>query len=62
MTNTISQIIVSLPPLTLGQYRLSVTTQAGANYQVLKDPRTYTFPILLTAQAGRGESESPDEV
>lgn len=57
--NTTSEIILQLPALVAGQYKLSVTTQAGASYTILKDPRTYTFPILLTVG---GESESPDEV
>lgn len=32
-----------------------------ANYGLVKDPRTYKFPILLTVGAG-GNSESPDEI
>ncbi|WP_251619948.1 DNA-binding domain-containing protein [Odoribacter lunatus] len=51
IANTKSQIIISIPTLAPGQYRLSVTTQAGANYQILKTPRTYEFPILLTVGA-----------
>lgn len=47
--NTKSEIIVQVPGnLADGQYRLSVTTQAGAGYTLLKQPRTYEFPILLT--------------
>lgn len=59
--NTKSEIIIQIPPLAEGQYWLSVTTQAGANYGLVKDPRTYKFPILLTVGAG-GNSESPDEI
>ena len=61
--NTKSEIIIQIPPLAEGQYWLSVTTQAGANYGLVKDPRTYKFPILLTVGAGGGgDSESPDEI
>lgn len=60
VTNTKSQIIISIPQLSKGQYRLSVTTQTGANYQLVKDPRTYSFPILLTV--GEGGNDRPDEV
>lgn len=59
VTNTISQIIIQLPILADGQYTLSVTTQAGANYSMLKEPRTYQFPILLTV--GEGD-DRPDIV
>ena len=61
--NTKSEIIIQIPPLAEGQYWLSVTTQAGANYGLGKDPRTYKFPILLTVGiGGGGDSESPDEI
>lgn len=52
VTNTKSQIILSLPQLADGQYYLSVTTQATSNYQMVKEPRSYTFPILLTVGEG----------
>ena len=55
-TNT-EQIVEVPEGLTDGQYFLSITTRAGANYQVLKTPRTYQFPILLTV----GEGEDPDD-
>ena len=61
--NTKSEIIIQIPQLAEGQYWLSVTTQAGAGYSLVKDPRTYKFPILLTVGAGGGgDSESPDEI
>lgn len=61
--NTTSEIIIQIPQLAEGQYWLSVTTQAGAGYSLVKDPRTYKFPILLTVGAGGGgDSESPDEI
>ncbi|WP_455632504.1 DNA-binding domain-containing protein [Parabacteroides sp.] len=62
--NTTSQIVIQVPKLTPGQYRLSVTTQAGSNYKMVKEPRTYLFPILLNVVEGGGgsDSESPDEI
>lgn len=61
VTNTKSQIIISIPQLAEGQYTLSVTTQAGTNYQLVKEPRTYMFPILLTV-GEESENERPEEV
>lgn len=63
--NTKGEIIIQIPALTDGQYWLSVTTQVGSNYSLVKDPRTYRFPILLTVgetDEGGGDSESPDEI
>lgn len=60
ISNTISQITISVPVLTAGQYKQSVTTQFAANYKLTKEPRTYVFPILLTV--GGSDSESPDEI
>lgn len=57
--NTKSQIIISIPQLSAGQYALSVTTQAGSNYQLVKEPRTYKFPILLTVGSGGGDDDRP---
>lgn len=65
VANTKSQIIISIPQLTDGQYYLSVTTQAGAGYSIVKEPRTYQFPILLTVgeiSSGGGEEERPGEL
>lgn len=61
VSNTISQIIIQIPNLPDGQYMLSVTTQAGASYSLVKEPRTYLFPILLTVgnQQGGGEDDRP---
>ncbi|MCD7849905.1 MAG: DUF4469 domain-containing protein [Parabacteroides sp.] len=61
VTNTKSQIIISLPQLADGQYYLSMTTQAGPNYALVKSPRTYQFPILLTV-GGPGGEERPGEL
>lgn len=50
--NTISEIIAQVPKeLPDGMYCLSITTQAGAKYNMVKTPRTYEFPILLTVGA-----------
>lgn len=57
--NTTSQIIIQLPALADGSYTLSVTTQAGSNYKLLKEPRTYHFPIVLTVSE---ESDRPEEI
>ena len=62
VTNTKSQIIISLPQLTDGQYYLSMTTQAGPNYTTVKSPRSYQFPILLTVGDPEGEEERPGEL
>ena len=62
VTNTTSQIIVSIPALADGNYYLSVTTQAGAGYSIVKEPRTYRLPILLTVGNPGGEEERPGEL
>jgi len=61
VSNTTSQIIIQIPALPDGQYLLSITTQAGASYTLVKEPRTYQFPILLSAgsQPGGGEDDRP---
>ncbi len=63
--STISEQIVEIPEgLTDGQYKVSITTQAGAAYTLVKEPRTYVFPILLSVGegGGGGDSDSPDEI
>lgn len=62
VTNTTSQIIVSIPALADGNYYLSVTTQAGAGYSIVKEPRTYRLPVLLTVGDPGGEEERPGEL
>lgn len=61
VSNTISQIIIQIPALPDGQYFLSVTTQAGASYSIIKEPRTYQYPILLSVGnlPGDGEDDRP---
>ncbi|TWV60393.1 DNA-binding domain-containing protein [Parabacteroides distasonis] len=63
--NTKGEIIIQIPALTDGQYWLSVTTQVGSNYSLVKEPRTYRLPILLAVgeiTGAGGDSESPDEI
>ena len=57
-TNT-EQIAEVPESLTDGQYYLSVTTQIGSGYQLVKEPRTYRFPILLTV--GEPADDGGDE-
>lgn len=57
VTNTKSQAVITIPQLADGQYRLSITTQIGANYKLVKEPRTYIFPIILTV----GEIDDGDD-
>lgn len=62
---TSSELIVEAPDLAEGQYQLSVTTQASSNYQLVKEPRTYIFPIILTVGGSDGsgdEGGSPGEI
>lgn len=58
--NSISEIIIQIPTLPDGQYWLSITTQSGPNYTLVKEPRSYTFPILLTVGNSGGGDENPD--
>ncbi len=62
VTNTKSQIIFIIPTLTDGQYFVRVTTQAGANYQIVKEPRSYQLPILLTVGGIPTEPEEDEPV
>lgn len=59
---TTSELIVEVPDLEEGQYQLSVTTQVSSNYQLVKDPRSYIFPIVLTVIAPDGAGGSPGGV
>ena len=63
--NTNSEVILQVPNLPDGQYYLSITTQAGGNYKMVKTPRTYKFPILLTVgevDNGGDDDDMPDEL
>ena len=62
IANSPSQVIVQMPTLADGQYTVSLTTQYSGSRNV-KEPRTYTFPIILiVGEGGGGDSESPDEI
>ena len=51
VTNNPSELIIIIPPLTLGEYRLEVVTQYGSNTKtLLKEPRSFTFDKILTVQ------------
>ncbi|MDR1984449.1 MAG: DUF4469 domain-containing protein [Prevotellaceae bacterium] len=51
ITNNPSELIIVIPALATGAYRLEVTTQYGGNSkQLLKEPRTATFDRTLTVQ------------
>ena len=60
--NNPSQLTVLLPVLEEGEYTLSVTTQFTSGNRLLKEPRSYTLPALLTVKAGGSDSESPGEI
>lgn len=45
--NNPSQVTFMLPALENGEYTLSITTQYSAGNNTVKEPRTYTFPVLL---------------
>ncbi|MDR2205126.1 MAG: DUF4469 domain-containing protein [Flavobacteriaceae bacterium] len=49
VTNNPSELIIIIPELAAGTYKVEVTTQFGGNSkQLLKDPRTATFDKILT--------------
>lgn len=45
--NNPSQVTFMVPALEDGEYTLSITTQYAAGNKTVKEPRTYTFPVLL---------------
>lgn len=45
--NNPSSITFMLPALADGEYTLSLTTQYGAGNKLVKEPRTYVFPVQL---------------
>ena len=49
VTNNPSELIIVIPPLTLGEYRLEVVTQF-TNSTLLKEPRKAIFDKILTVQ------------
>ena len=49
VTNNPSELIIVIPALTAGTYKIEVTTQYGGNTkQLLKEPRTAAFDKILT--------------
>lgn len=62
--NTPSKLQFILPAtVTAGKWLVTVTTQASSSSTVLlKTPRSYQYPTLITVGDEGGESESPDEV
>lgn len=60
--NNPSQITLMLPTLEDGEYTLSVVTQYASSNKLVKEPRSYTLPVLLLVGTGGGDSESPDEI
>lgn len=64
--NNPSQLTVLLPELEDGEYTLSITTQYGSGNRLVKEPRTYTFPVLLYVGkkpgTGGGEDDRPGEL
>lgn len=58
--NQPSQVSCMLPTLADGQYTLRITTQYGAGGRLVKEPRSYSYPVLLTVGSGGGDDENPD--
>jgi hypothetical protein len=49
VTNNPSELIIVIPGLEAGTYKLEITTQCGTNSkQLLKEPRTAIFERVLT--------------
>lgn len=59
--NNPSELTVMLPALEDGEYTLSIVSQYGASNKLVKEPRTYTFPVLLYVgeKPGGGEDDRP---
>lgn len=45
--NNPSELTVMMPTLEDGEYTLSIVTQSAAGNKLVKEPRTYLFPVLL---------------
>lgn len=50
ITNNPSEVVVGVPELPAGTYKLEITSQFNNGPEYLKDPRTFTFDKLLTIQ------------
>lgn len=59
--NNPSELTVIMPVMATGEYTLSITTQYSTNNKLVKESRTYTFPVLLTTQGG-GSGEKPEDL
>lgn len=59
--NNPSELTAMLPALENGEYTLSIVTQYGSSNKLVKEPRTYTFPVLLYVgdKPGGGEDDRP---
>ena len=61
--NNPSQLTILLPDLEDGEYELSITTQYGSGNRILKEARSYTYPILLyVGSTPSGEDDKPEEL
>lgn len=60
--NNPSQLTVMLPVLEDGEYTLSIVTQYAAGNKLVKEPRTYTFPVLLYVgnKPSGGDEDRPE--
>lgn len=45
--NNPSELTIMMPALEDGEYTLSIVTQYGSSNKLVKEPRTYLFPVLL---------------
>lgn len=57
--NNPSQLTVMMPVLEDGEYSLSITTQYGTSNKLVKEPRTYAFPVLLYVGNKPGDDDRP---
>ena len=61
--NNHSQLTILLADLEDGEYELSITTQYGSGNRILKEARSYTYPILLyVGSTPSGEDDKPEEL
>ena len=51
-----------MPTLEDGEYTLSIVTQYGSSNKLVKEPRTYLFPVLLYvgSQPSGGGGDRPE--
>lgn len=58
--NNPSELTAMLPALEDGEYTLSIVTQYGSSNKLVKEPRTYTFPVLLYVGEKPGGDDDDD--